>query len=167
MNEELRKRYYSELSICLRRKGFEIRNALDGKLDVFEGGELLCKVSGMDGINYRQSWAGTAERENAKDAVYETVRTVAEYMKLMETAPVLKVNGLHEDYRLLAEFNGAVLTGRNCGDGRGVQFVTWDWDFDRSGVSHGHYYMESYEGAKQDFTIRANLVPKQRMLSEE
>lgn len=167
MSDEARKRYYSEVAVCLRRKGFEVRNAPDGKLDVCEGGELLCKVSGMDGINYRQSWVGTAEREKAKDAVYEIVRTVAEYMKLMETAPLLKAEGLHEDYRLLADFNGVVLAGRNCGDGRGVQFVTWDWDFNRSGLSHGHYYMENYEGAKQDFTIRANLVPKQRVFSEE
>ena len=167
MNEEAKKRYYSELTICLRRKGFEVRNALGNKLDVFEGGELLCKVSGMDGINYHQSWVGTEEREKAKDIVYDMVKTVAEYMKLMETAPMLKADGLHEDYRLLADFNGAVLAGRNCGDGRGVQFVTWDWDFDRSGVSHGHYYMENYKGAKQDFAIRANLVPKQRVFTEE
>lgn len=167
MNEEAKKRYYSELTICLRRKGFEVRNALGNKLDVFEGGELLCKVSGMDGINYHQSWVGTEEREKAKDIVYDMVKTVAEYMKLMETAPLLKADGLHEDYKLLADFNDAVLAGRNCGDGRGVQFVTWDWDFDRSGVSHGHYYMENYKGAKQDFTIRANLVPKQRIFNEE
>lgn len=78
MNEEAKKRYYSELAICLRRKGFEVRNAVDDKLDVLEGGELLCKVAGMDGINYRQSWVGTAEREKAKGIVCATVKTVAE-----------------------------------------------------------------------------------------
>jgi len=29
----------------------------------------------------------------------------------------------------------------------GVQFVTWDWDYDRTGVSHGHYFMEKYDEA--------------------
>ena len=25
--------------------------------------------------------------------------------------------------------------------------VTWDWDYDRTGVSHGHYFMEKYDEA--------------------
>ena len=30
----------------------------------------------------------------------------------------------------------------------GVQFVTWDWDYDRTGVVHGHYFMENYPQIK-------------------
>ena len=43
-------------------------------------------------------------------------------------------------FRLLADFGCAVLAGRERENGRGYQFVTWVWDFDRRGVSHGHYF---------------------------
>jgi hypothetical protein len=34
------------------------------------------------------------------------------YMTAVERAPLLKATALEEDYKLLAEFNGAVLAGR-------------------------------------------------------
>ena len=45
--------------------------------------------------------------------------------------------------------------------------VTWEWDFDRQGVHAGHYFMENYEAAKQDFAVRAGLVERQRLFSDE
>ena len=88
-----------------------------------------------------------------------------EYMLAMETAPQLKASGLEGDYRILADFNGTVLAGTHSK--HGVQFVTWDWDYDRTGVSHGHYFMEDYDGAKQDFAARSGLVRKEQLFSPE
>ena len=45
--------------------------------------------------------------------------------------------------------------------------MTWEWDFDRQGVHAGHYFMENYEAAKQDFAVRAGLVESQRLFSDE
>lgn len=59
------------------------------------------------------------------------------YMKLLETAPPLKAESLADGYRVLAEFNGTVLAGKKTL--LGAQFVTWAWDYDRRGVSNGHY----------------------------
>ena len=39
--------------------------------------------------------------------------------------------------------------------------------FDRQGVHAGHYFMENYEAAKQDFAVRAGLVESQRLFSDE
>ena len=68
-----------------------------------------------------------------------------EYMTAMEATPQLKASGLDGDYRILADFGGTVLAGTPSK--YGVQFVTWDWDYDRTGVSHGHYFMEKYDEA--------------------
>ena len=57
----------------------------------------------------------------------------------METAPQLKASGLEGEYRILADFNGTVQAGTHSK--HGVQFVTWDWDYDRTGVSRGHYFI--------------------------
>ena len=54
-------------------------------------------------------------------------------------------SGLDSDYRILADFGGTVLAGSPSK--YGVQFVTWDWDYDRTGVVHGHYFMEKYDEA--------------------
>ena len=58
-----------------------------------------------------------------------------------------------------------MLAGRSCKTG--AKFVTWEWDFDRQGVHAGHYFMENYEAAKQDFAVRAGLVESQRLFSDE
>lgn len=58
-----------------------------------------------------------------------------------------------------------VLAGR-YGE-NGANFVTWSWDHDRNGVHLGHYFMENYKGAKQDFAVRAGLVNSQRLFSDE
>ena len=45
--------------------------------------------------------------------------------------------------------------------------MTWEWDFDREGVHHGHYFQNDYEAAKRDFTLRSNLVPKDALFEPE
>ena len=75
----------------------------------------------------------------------------------MEAAPQLKASGLDGDYRILADFGGTVLAGTPSK--YGVQFVTWDWDYDRTGVSHGHYFMENYRRPlrqRQDHAVQSH-----------
>ena len=117
------------------------------------------------GITYRNEDINEPERVAAKDMVYEIVRNTAEYMRQMETAPFLKADGLEDGYKVLADFNGTVLAGVQSK--HGVHFVTWDWDYDRTGVVHGHYFMENYAGAKQDFATRSGLIQKEQLFSLE
>ena len=56
-----------------------------------------------------------------------------EYMTAMETAPQPEAGGLEGDYRILADFNGTVLAGTHSK--HGIQFVTWDRDYDRTDVA--------------------------------
>ena len=88
-----------------------------------------------------------------------------EDMTAMEAAPQLKASGLDGDYRILADFGGTVLAGTPSK--HGVQFVTWDWDYDCTGVSHGHYFMENYDAAKRDFATRSGLIQKEQLFSPE
>ena len=86
-------------------------------------------------------------------------------MTAMEAAPRLKASGLDGDYRILADFGDAVLAGHPTE--RGVQFVTWEWDWDRKGVYHGHYFQNGYEEAKHDFVRRGGLLPKEALFEPE
>ena len=79
--------------------------------------------------------------------------------------PYLKADGLEDGYKVLADFNGTVLAGVQSK--HGVHFVTWDWAYGHTGVCHGHYFMENYDAAKQDFAIRSGLTQKEQFFSTE
>lgn len=87
--------------------------------------------------------------------------------RLWKTPPCSVARGLDNKFHLLADFGGAVLAGRERGTGRGYEFVTWIWDYERVGVSHGHYYEDDFAGAKRDFAVRSGLIPKASLFSNE
>ena len=99
--------------------------------------------------------------------VAQTAEEVYAYVEAIQTAPLLHASGLSEKFHLLADFGGAVLAGRELENGWGYQFVTWIWDHDRTGVSHGHYYEEDFQGAKQDFAVRSGLISKAQLFLPE
>ncbi|MEA4955127.1 MAG: hypothetical protein VB096_06395 [Pseudoflavonifractor sp.] len=90
---------------------------------------------------------------------------VKEYMTAIERAPLLKATALDENFKLLAEFNGAVFAGREteCG----YMFVIWQRDFEGNGVCNGGYYLDGYEAAKLDFAVRAGLIEKELIFSND
>ena len=108
-------------------------------------------------MRYRQERAAPGAQA-ALQSVIDTAKMTSEYMAILKTAPQLKASGLDGDYRSLADFGGTVLAGHPTE--RGVQFVTWEWNYDREGVHHGHYFQNDYDAAKRDFTVRSGLVPK-------
>ena len=76
-------------------------------------------------------------------------------MTLLEQAPPLAVEGLSEDYQLLAEFNGTVLAGHMTR--YRVQFATWEWVRNKASLWQGHYYdpkglPDCYQSAKVSST---------------
>lgn len=164
-NETAQLRYLEETSIRLRRMDFETMPAEDQQLPVKWNGSDLCRISGKGSVLYWQERVDALGAQDALQAVIDTAQITSEYMAIMETAPRLKASGLHGDYRILADFGDAVLAGHPTE--RGVQFVTWEWDFDREGVHHGHYFQEDYDAAKRDFTVRGNLVPKDALFEPE
>ena len=157
--------YLREAAIVLAKEGFQLDEVHTDRLCILLDGSPLCEVTESGGVAYRNEDIDEPERIAAKDKVYEIVRTTAEYMRQMETAPFLKADGLEDGYKVLADFNGTVLAGVQSK--HGVQFVTWDWDYDRTGVVHGHYFMENYDGAKQDFATRSGLIQKEQLFSPE
>lgn len=74
-------KYFEELALNLQREGFTTGPEVNGLLPV-----ALDKVTDIAGVT-------------------------AEYMKQMETAPILKASGLDDEFKLLADFNGTVLAG--------------------------------------------------------
>ena len=137
----------------------------DGLLPVEWNGCILCRVTESGVVRYDPTWVDTSRAKAALAQVTEAAGTIMKYMKLLETAPPLKAEGLTDGYRVLAEFNGVVLAGTETL--LGAQFVTWARDYDWRGVNNGHYYMEDYQGAKEDFALRSGLVARERVFDRE
>ena len=158
-------RFLEETAIRLRQNGFTVEPIEDHHLPVCWEKGRLCRITGRGSVFYRREDADTPQAEDALFRVEDIAAKTLEYMTAMETAPRLKATDLTGDYRILADFGDAVLAGHPTE--RGVQFVTWEWDFDRKGVHHGHYFQEDYDAAKRDFTVRGNLVPKDALFEPE
>ena len=52
-----------------------------------------------------------------------------------------------------------------------MQFITWDWSYDKTGVTQGHDYgpggADSYTAAKQDFAVRSGLIHDSALFEPE
>ena len=71
-----------------------------------------------------------------------------------------------EDWRLLSEFGGCLLAAKQGKDNE-IQCTTWQYTYDRTGVTLGHYYETDYKGAVADFAKRAGLVDQNQLFTEE
>ena len=158
-------RYLEELKISLVHAGFEPERIEDQHLPIRWEDHYLCRISGRGSVLYRQENVDSIRAQDALQTVIDIAKMTSEYMAILETAPRLKASGLDGDYRILADFGSAVLAGHPTE--RGVQFVTWEWDFDREGVHHGHYFQDDYDAAKRDFATRSGLVQKGALFEPE
>ena len=162
-------KFFPELSRRLKREGIATQPVEKACLPVVVEGQEAMWV---------QSWGGIilnaeAANDTAVNRVYGTVAGISaqvyEYTEAMATAPPLRADGLHADFRLLADFNGVVLAGQELEDDWGYKFVTWRRSPDRKAVNGGEYFDGGhyYESAKLDFACRAGLVQESRQFSNE
>ena len=158
-------RYLEETAIRLRQNGFTVEPIKDQHLPVCWEKGRLCRISGRGSVLYRQENVDGIGVQDALQSVIHIAAMTAEYMTAMERAPKLQATGLEGDYRILADFGDVVLAGHPSE--RGVQFVTWEWDWDRKGVHHGHYFRNGCEEAKHDFVRRSGLLPKEALFEPE
>jgi hypothetical protein len=143
--------FFAELARCLRKQEIDSKINQDKRLEVF----LLPEMSGND------------EAGDLYHEVAQTADEVWDYVEAVQTSDLLSVSGLSEEFHLLADFGGALLAGREREQGSGYQFVTWIWDYYRTGVCYGHYYEDDFTAAKQDFAVRSGLISKAQLFSPE
>lgn len=157
-------KYLAEVKGRLRREGFTVEMPEEAVVTVSIAGYPLCHINGSSGIRREKLEGGL---EHTCDQAVSIARSTAEYRELMESAPLLKAEGLTGDYRLLAEFNNVVLAGHERDSAYGTQFVTWERTYDRAGLWQGHYYENNYDGARQDFAVRSGLLDQDRLFTNE
>ena len=160
-------KYFAELARRLRAAGITTGHPEKNRLTVLLNNQPVLSVSAGSDVFLLPAGSNQPEAGELYHKVAQTADEVYAYVEAVQTAPLLHASGLSEKFHLLADFGGAVLAGRELENGWGYQFVTWIWDHDRTGVSHGHYYEEDFQGAKQDFAVRSGLISKAQLFSPE
>ena len=163
----LENKYFAELARRLRAAGITAGHPEKNRLTVLLNNQPVLSVSAGSDVFLLPAGSNQPEAGELYHKVAQTADEVYAYVEAVQTAPLLHASGLSEKFHLLEDFGGAVLAGRELENGWGYQFVTWIWDHDRTGVSHGHYYEEDFQGAKQDFAVRSGLISKAQLFSPE
>ena len=163
----LENKYFTELAHRLQAAGITTGHPERNQLTVLLNDQPVLFVSSESDVFLLPAGSNPPEASELYHKVAQTAEEVYACVEAIQTAPLLHASGLSEKFHLLADFGGAVLAGRELGNGWGYQFVTWIWDHDRTGVSHGHYYEEDFQGAKQDFAVRSGLISKAQLFLPE
>ena len=159
--------FFAELRRRLSVMGIPSADPLGGWLPILWGGEPVVFVSRSGDVFFEKNHVGQKDIEDLYDMTADLAAEVKEYTTAVENSPQLKADRLDVAFRLLAEFNGTVFAGRKWQNDQGYQFVTWRWNFDRTGVTLGHYFEDHYAAAKEDFSIRSGLIEKEKIFSTE
>lgn len=164
---DLENKYFTELARRLKTDGITSVPQSHDRLAVLLNNQPVLFVSSGSDVFLLPAGSNNLEASELYHRVAQAADEVYAYVEAVQNAPILHASGLSEEFHLLADFGGAVLAGKELSKGWGYQFVTWIWDYGRTGVSHGHYYEEDFCGAKQDFAVRSGLISKAQLFSLE
>ena len=159
--------FFPELARRLKREGIATGPVEKGCLPVLADGRAAVLVMSHGTVAFNADVERGPEADSVYDLTYRLSREVYEYTGAMASAPPLVAEGLHEGFRVLADFNGVVLAGQELEGAWGYKFATWDRSADHTAVAHGHYYHNGYAEAKLDFACRFGLVQKDRQFTDE
>lgn len=163
----MEKKFLAELSRRLYVDGIESTAREDKRLEVSLHGRPVLSVTPAGDVFLLPTGSDSEAASELHHQVAAAADEVYSYVEVVQNTPLLRASGLHEEFHLLADFGGAVLAGQERENGQGYQFVTWVWDYDHTGVSHGHYYGDDFQGAKQDFAVRSGLISRAQLFAPE
>lgn len=127
-------------------------------LEIYREREYICSVMPGGEVHYK-------ERSEDADAIVNFIEDNYQNYILCEYLLGMPFDGV-EDYKKFYEVGNSVLAARFMPNDK-IEYVTWEYEYDRKGVMWGHYFGENFAAAKQDFAIRAGLIDKQKLFSNE
>lgn len=130
-------------------------------LDVFREGEVICQFEMSGAMRYYPDNPLVNERKE----LHHLLLDMKHAHDLYAEAPSFDAVEV-EGFRLISAFGSTVLAAKLSADNE-VRFVTWEYTYDRTAVTLGHYFETNYEGAKKDFALRAGLLDENQLFNED
>ena len=159
-----------ELAGLFERKaaamGYSVRREIEGQdpknlFTAFKGQEEICRFENTGSMRFWRDSPFVAERKELHSLLLE----LKDRNDLYLNAKPLDCEGVR-DFRLISEFGNHLLAAKQSKDNE-IRFVTWQYDYDRTGVTLGHYYETNYQGALKDFTVRSGLIDENQLFSAD
>jgi len=159
-----------ELVVLFSKKaaamGYSVRKEADEHdlkllFTAFKGQEEICQFEKTGSMRFWRDSPYVAERNELHSLLLDLKNRYDLYLN----AKPLDCEGVR-DFRLISEFGNHLLAATQSGDNE-IRFVTWQYDYDRTGVTLGHYYETNYKGALKDFTVRSGLIDENQLFTEE
>ena len=116
-------RFFHELTRRLRQEDITTGQAENDRLPVLLDGQTALWISSAGTIFLDPQTADDPECVKLYDRVAGISSQVREYTTAIAAAPRLEAEGLRQNFRLLAEFSGLVLAGREMDGGLGYEFT--------------------------------------------
>ncbi|MDD3229891.1 MAG: hypothetical protein PHE09_11820 [Oscillospiraceae bacterium] len=157
--------YFEELTRRCHREQIEFAAPEADLMPIMLNGKEIGIATLGGGMRVRKESIEDPEANDLYHRVGAIASEVHEYTELMKEAPLLKASSLSDPYRVLADFNGFVLGGMQSK--QGVQFTTWEWTYNKSGLTLGHYCGNDYAAAKKDFALRTGLVQEEKQFTHD
>lgn len=104
------------------------------------------------------------EADDVFFAVRNQAKEICEYVRLYESSPPMGIPDVKE-YRRFSEYGDTVLAGMYS-EQHGFMFTTWSQSADKSYVANGDY-SPNYAYVKEAFAVRAGLIDKNCVFSED
>ena len=145
------RKYFNELSRILAKQGIKSTVQREDNLTILLDGLPVCHVGATSQMFVAPGDLRTPEADDLYHKTAPIAETVGEYMTAIGKAPLLKARDLDEDFRLLTEFNGTVFAGRETEKGYGYKFVTWQRDYDGTGVGQRVHGKRRYKRGAREF----------------
>ena len=127
-------KFFPELARRLKREGISTGPVEKGCLPVLADGRAAVLVMSRGTVAFNADVERGPEADSVYDLTFALSREVYEYTEAMASAPPLVAEGLHEGFRVLADFNGVVLAGQELEADWGYKFATWRRSPDRTAV---------------------------------
>ena len=127
----------------------------------YKDGEYVFSLMPRGEIRYKADTAYYDEVMKLTDVLLEMKEAYGIFLNA-EPLPIKDVS----NFRLFSDYGNHLMAARMEPDSS-LHFVTWLYDYDRKGVTLGHYYGDNYAGAKQDFAVRAGLISENKLFTEE
>nr|WP_314464531.1 hypothetical protein [uncultured Clostridium sp.] len=130
-------------------------------LTAYKGQKEICRFEKTGAMRFWQDSPFVKERNE----LHSLLLDLKERNDLYLNAKPLECESVR-DFRLISEFGNHLLAAKQSKDNE-IRFVTWQYDYDRTGVTLGHYYETNYQGALKDFTVRSGLIDENQLFTEE
>lgn len=146
--------------------GFSIRREnveADPKilLTALKGQEEICRFEKGGAMRYWPESPYMKERKGLHNLLLDLKER---YDLYLDAKPLDCVDV--RNYRLISEFGNYLLAAKLSKDNE-IRFTTWQYTYDRTAVTLGHYYETNYQGALRDFTLRSGLLDPKQLFTED